>query len=304
MKIYSFDINHPIKINEPISLCLGFFDGVHIGHAKLIEHARRYSYAIGVLSFESSPKNIDLKNEEITPLEFKKSLFEKMGVEYLLLLKVDERMLKTSPDDFIFKVLKIINPQILICGQDFTFGYQGKGTPDLLKKYFDVDIINIRFENNQKISSSSIKQMIKDGQIEHANKLLNRPYSINGVVKHGFGKGRHLGFNTINIEINDDYVMPKYGVYLCKVCVDYQEYYGLANVGVHPTINELDKPIVEVNIFDFDKEIYGFEVKCDFIKFIRSERKFSNIEELKNQVLSDIDEAKKQLKNKTLQIKI
>ena len=302
MQVINLDLNSIVEIKEKLSLCIGFFDGVHLGHLSLINKAQKLENKIGVMSFETTPSAYKT-NGQIMTLNQKIEKFKTLGVDYLFLLKVDQNLLNLSPIEFIQSVLKKINIDTLICGEDFRFGKNRKGDVELLKKYFNVISMPLLTVDGIKVSSTIIKDYISNGQIKSANELLGDVFSISGTIKKGFQKGRELGFKTININFDvTQYVVPKYGVYLVNVKIFDQIYDGLANVGCHPSINKLDKPIIEVNLFDFKQEVDNIEAECHFLEFIRPEHKFETVDELKNQVLSDIKNAKKFIKeNKKLQ---
>ena len=295
MKIIHLNIKNIEEINDDINLCLGFFDGVHLGHLKLIKKAKRCKGKLGVLSFEFSPqggKSLKL----ITPIEDKVKIFEKLGVDYLFLLKVDKDLMDTVYIDFINNCLNKLHPKSLILGEDFTFGKNRVGTRFVLKDLFKCHIIDLEEKHGKKISSSTIRELIEDGKIEIANKLLGRPFSVTNNAQKGFGKGRTLGFNTVNVPFGDEYVVPKFGVYLTSNLINGKWYYGCTNVGVHPTLNELDKPIIEANLLNYDSyEEIKNPVTVKFIKFIRPEKHFKTVEELQKQVLGDIQSLKKSL---------
>lgn len=295
MEVIHFDINNTPKLDEQINLCLGFFDGVHIGHAKLIKAAKLSKGKVGVLSFESRPRP-GSKNRVITKVEDKIEIFKNLGVDYLLLLKVDQELMDTPYLDFINKCLKKINPHILVMGDDFTFGKDRLGTPLVLKAYFKCKVLSLKRIAHKKISSTDIKALIEDGEIETANKLMKREYMITNSPRKGFGKGRELGFNTVNVPIGNEYVVPKYGVYLTNNLINGVWVYGLTNVGVHPTINKLTEPIIEAHLLNYSTyEEIKEPVKVKFIKFIRPEKHFSSVDTLQKQVLGDIARIKKYL---------
>lgn len=291
MKIYRFNYINTPEIFESIALCLGFFDGLHIGHIKLIETAKNSGYQVGVMTFSSSFK----KNSKcITTLEDKISLMEKYGVDHLFIVENTLELSSLSAIDFINFVLKKINPKMLICGTDFHFGHFGKGNPDLLKQYFLTEVVDLLPFKDDKISSSLIRNLISEGQLEIVNSLLNRPYKITSRIINGLGNGSSLLFPTINIDLLD-YVKPKNGVYFVKFIIDDKKYNAIANIGTHPTINELNEPIAEVFVEEkLDLSTNGASI--EILHFHRAEKTFTSIEQLKNQISSDIKEMEKYFK--------
>lgn len=303
MQVINLDLNSIVDVKEKLSLCIGFFDGVHLGHLSLINKAFELKDKVGVMSFESAPNLNKKRNGQIMSLKQKIKKFESLNIDYLFLLKVDQNLLNLSPLEFIQCILKKINIEALICGEDFRFGKDRKGDIKLLKKYFNVISIPLLTHNGVKVSSTIIKEYILNGQIKSANELLSESFVIEGIIKKGYQKGRELGFKTININFDTNiYVVPKHGVYLVKVGIFNKMYYGIANVGCHPSLNKLDVPIIEVNLFDFKQDVNEIEADCYFIDFVRPEHKFATVDELKKQVLGDIEKAKKIIEvNKELQ---
>jgi len=287
-----------LPINESFAtsvIGLGYFDGVHLGHQELIKHISQMSQNKAVLSsiltFSDSIDKVLGKDflGEITPLNHRLKLFEELGIDICYVLEFNEEIAKLSKDDFITEILNKLNIQGCVCGQDYHFGYKGQGDINYLKEYFDVDVVDFKidsFDTSVKISSSTIIKYIKEGRIDVANSLLGKPYKIIGRVIKGLGNGHKIGFPTANIEYGD-YVLPLNGVYAVKINVNNNEYKGLCNIGTHPTIDELNKESLEVYILDFDQDIYDEEVEISFIKRLRDEKHFENVENLKKQLKSD-----------------
>lgn len=292
MKVVTInDVNNLGKYEE-LSLCLGFFDALHKGHLELINKAKEFDLPVGVLTFSKSPRTLLFNKDEeiINTLEMKEKILSDNKVDYLFILELSWDILKMDKEDFINKVLCGLNAKNIICGFDYSFGSKGSGKPEdlIASNKFNVSIISpiVNLEN-VKISSTLVHELIKEGKIEEANEYLTRPYKILGEVKHGFKIGRTISYKTANIELSDLFNMPKNGVYATKVIINNKSYKSMTNVGVHPTINELNKPLIETYIIDFDGDIYLQKVELEFYKYIREEKKFSSIEELKHQLIKD-----------------
>ena len=192
-----------------------------------------------------------------------------------------------SPNQFISFLLNNFNIKEVVIGEDFSFGKDAKGNKLTLLKYnFKVDVVEELKYDNLKIGTSYIIKLLKEGNMILANKLLGYPYQITGVVNNGFHFGKNHNYPTANIDFND-YVVPKYGVYASKVLLDNKEYKAICNVGVHPTINELNKPILEVNLFNFNGNLYNKKISIQLIDFIREEKKFTSTSELYKQINLD-----------------
>lgn len=302
MQIIEIDNLDEIEENKDISLCLGFFDAIHLGHIALINKAKELNTQVAILTFSENPINLikNVKSPIINDLKMKEEILNSLGVDFLYILKIKKEILNLEPNEFINKVLLKIHMENVICGFDYSFGKNKEGTPFILKKYneFNTFIIDkITNANDEKISSTLIQSLIKKGEIELANKYLSRNFKIRGVVVKGFQVGRKILFNTANIDNYENFVLPGCGVYATKIIIDGISYNSMTNIGVHPTINELTKPIIETNIFDFDKDIYNKEVILIFYKKIRDEKKFSSLKELQKTLEDNELEVKKFFNN-------
>ena len=295
MEIYSISDINSFKINiKNLSLVLGFFDGVHIGHAQLISFARANTpkKSLGLLTFDHTLKNT---NDVLLSNKDKVKEMEKLGVDFLFIIKADEKF-KTMPyDKFVDALKNNFSPSKIFCGPDFRFGYNALGDVNYLKaKFGTIYIIDfIKTHNEVKISSSNIKELIRNGNIVEAARLLGRPYKICGKVVYGKQNGRKLGFNTANIETDIDYVMPKRGVYFTKPEVNGKIYPSITNVGVHPSISPLKNILIETHILDFNEDIYGQEIEVYFYEFERDEQNFALLDDLIKRINLDKANAKK-----------
>ena len=293
MKKYEFNINNIPLIKDEISLCLGYFDGIHIGHIELIKKAKESKYKSAILTFNMLGVNFK-RNELITSLADREKVLKELGLDYYFVLDFDESIMKLNPDEFIEKILHKLNVKEVVVGQDYTFAYKKSGNVDYLKnyenKFYDIKVVDDILFNDKKISTTEIISFIKDGKIDIANNLLNRPYKILGKVNKGLSNGKKIDFPTANINLSDKYVLPKNGVYFTYTIVDNVRYKSMTNVGVHPTISKLDKMIVETHIFNFNDNLYDKEIEIEFILYLRDETKFASLNELKEQLKKDKEE--------------
>lgn len=286
--IYYNDISP--KVDE-LSLILGYFDGVHLGHQYLIKEARKYAkYPLAILTFDTPiPTLIDngKSAEVLTSLDDRFKVISKLGVDYYYLFHIDKNFLNLSDEKFV-EILKKLNVKEVFVGTDFRFGKDRKGDINLLKDYFDVTVKDLKTFNDQKISSQNIKDLIKDGDIKTANKLLGRNYQINGTIVSGKGIGHSIGFPTINIKPSDNYCLPRFGVYKTIAYLDNIPRLSITNVGVNPTVKEGNPITIEVHLQNYNNEQFDV-ASVEFIEFVRPEIKFDNLDELKKQIASDVN---------------
>ena len=299
--------NFNIKKNHKKSIILiGNFDGVHLGHQKLFDSAKKHkkkeNLKIGVVTFDPIPKmffNKKLKNYRISNLNQKLSIFKKFKVDFVINKKFDKKFSKIKCNNFISEIIyKKLNPKIIFVSNNFRFGNKREGDVKLLKlleKKYNYKIINppTLKKKNKTISSTLIRKLLTDGKLNLANNYLNRNWSIEGVVKKGRNMGKKIGFPTCNIDI-ENYVIARPGVYAVKVNLlnNNKILKGIANLGYRPTFNQ-KKILLEVNIFNFSGNLYNKKLTVEFIKFIRGEKKFKGIDQLKKQIKLDLKSAKR-----------
>ena len=294
MKIVEFDIKNVPFQEKEISLCLGYFDGVHLGHQSIIKEALNEGYPVGVLSFDNSPSYIlgQRGNQELTSIADKADILEDLGVKFLFIMHFDQSTLNVTKDEFIKEVLMKLGARKIFCGEDYRFGTRGEGNPEYLSKFFEVTTVpTIEFGGN-KVSSSQIRDFISNGDIKSANRFLGRPYEIVGMVVDGKHNGRTIGFPTANVDLDANYVFPREGVYMGYSKIMGRKYKAMISVSTHPTINQLLDPIIEVHLIGLNEDLYGKTIYVDFIDYIRDIITFDSLDELKEQLEIDKDKVK------------
>ena len=298
MEIIQFELGEKLNPVPNLILCLGFFDGVHLGHQALIKKAKKEGYKLGVLSFNQSPAYVlgqKLVDNCITSISDKADLFEELGVDYFYLMDFNRRVMNATKDEFINKVLLAINPYQICCGPDYRYGVRAEGGVNYLKRFFNVKVNDFENIKNNKISSRNIVNLIRQGEMEEVASMLGRPYRLNGTVMDGMHVGRSLDYPTANLKLEYEYVFPKTGVYIGYGYVYGKKYKAIINVGTHPTIDPLAEPLIEVHLLDFSGNLYGKNIFAEFVKFIREEKKFASTDDLKAQLNKDKQKAKKLL---------
>jgi len=283
----------------------GTFDGVHIAHQKilqrLVELARKAGGESVVVTFWPHPRFVLDKNDNslklLSTFEEKTAFIEKMGVDHLVRIEFTQEFSQLSSDEFIRKILvDKIGTKKLIIGYDHRFGKNREGSFEYLaenaQQYgFSVEEIPRQVVDDTAVSSTKIRKALLKGEVETALEFLGRPYSITGKVVAGAQVGKDLGFPTANIQVKEEYkLIPEDGTYAVHVFHQSKQYNGMLNIGYRPTVNGSSKTI-EVNIFNFSKNIYGHQLRVHFIKRIRSEKKFSDLKALKIQLDHDRKEA-------------
>lgn len=283
--------------SEECYIALGYFDGMHLGHLKIIKSciidARRDK-------IESAVLLLDFKGaKSITPIDDKIKILEELGIDTVYLIDFTDELKKTDPKAFVKEILlDRLNAIRTYSGEDYTFGIDRIGDTELLKEMMqesggEAVVLNFELdEEMQKISSSNIKKLILSGEVMSANKDLSRYYSIKSKVIHGKKFGSSVGIPTANLNINTGYITPYQGVYVTKIKIKNRIYKSVTSVGKNLSFNE-DFVSVETNIFDFDEDIYDDTVRLYFIYRIRDMLNFDDKDDLVKQIKSDIDFAKK-----------
>ena len=290
------DINNIEKTTSNNCISIGNFDGMHKGHIELVKEtvriAKENNLVPTVLTFDQMPEEYFKANDFFRLMEMpdKYKVFEKLGVEQVLVIPFDKSFSEINENIFIKEILiEKLSLKYLIVGKDFKFGYKRMGNIELLQKYSELggynllslDLVKI---SSNKISSRDIRILIKNGKIKEANQLLAVPFSLSGKVIHGEKRGRRLGYPTANIEIYKSY--PINGIFLVNILFEDKKLFGLASWGNKPTFSGIDH-VLEVNILDFESDIYGKQLKVIFIDKIRDQIKFDNQDELIEQMNKD-----------------
>lgn len=301
----TIEMNQPIEshYNHPeLALAIGFFDGLHLGHQSVINEMIKVAEQKGlkkaVMTFDPHPSVVlnpeKKRTDYLTPLQEKKNILEKMGIDYLFIVPFTSSFAQMEERTFIQDYFKRNKVKHVIAGFDFTYGKFGKGNMlklDADKDGFEVTAVPKQAIDNEKISTTQIREDLQTGDIKHANAQLGRAYKITGIVVQGEKRGRTIGFPTANVMPNEEFVLPRLGVYAVTLKRESTgiTYQGVCNIGVKPTFHDPEKSQVsiEVNIFDFNESIYGERVEIEWHDFIRPEQKFDGIDALIKQINQD-----------------
>ena len=283
-------------------VALGFFDGIHIGHAALINKAKKTAEIQGsrpaVLTFDRHPDtlikgiNVPLINSPYDRRDIIKRLF---GVKDVIFIHFDEKMMRMPWVEFIDRLVEDFNVSGLVAGYDFQFGYKGEGNTERLKEKsvelgIDCEIVQKVEREGVTVSSTYIRRLLTEGEIERANKFLGHPHVLTDTVCHGHRFGTSMGFPTINMQFTEGVVIPPFGVYATKVHIQGEKRTHLAvtNIGVRPTIGDANWTSTESSILDYSGDLYGRQVRVEFHRMLRAEKKFASIDDLKSQISKDI----------------
>ena len=289
-------------IEEPTVISLGKFDGIHRGHELLLEQLlkkKKEGLATVIFTFDIPPKK-KLEEEDVKVLttnEEKMHMFDTFGIDYLIECPFTQEVMSMEPEDFIRMLVSKLSVKCIVAGEDFCFGHNRRGNYKMLQRYaellsYEAIILPKMKEDARDISSTYVREEIAAGRIEKANKLLGYSYFVSGIVEHGNRLGRTIGFPTINIIPPANKLLPDFGVYITKVTIDGESYQGVTNVGCKPTIEGKNPIGIETYILDFNQDVYGKNACVTFLKKIRNECKFPNIEALSEQMRIDVIKAK------------
>lgn len=298
------------QIEEPTAVTLGKFDGLHRGHELLmrtvLDCKEKYQVASVAFTFDMPPRNRveEIVANVLTTNDEKQYIFEKQGIDYLVECPFTPEVMSMEPKAFIEWIAKALNMKFVVVGDDFRFGYKRSGDYHTLQQYeeeygYKTIVLDKLKDSNRDISSTYVREKIADGNIRKANQLLGYNYFIKSEILHGKKLGRRIGMPTINMILPENKLLPPNGVYVTEVLVDGKTYMGVTNVGCKPTVSEERVVGVETFIDNFNQDLYGEKIVVSFLEFIRPEMKFGSVEELKAQMESDIQVARKYYKNVT-----
>ncbi len=290
---------------DKIVIALGFFDGVHIGHAALLEKTKERAVEIGAapaaLTFDIHPDTLVFKKD--VPLinsaaDREDMIRRRFGIENVVFIHFSEKVMRMDWRVFIEELISELGICHIVVGHDFCFGYKGLGTAERLKEYcaengLGCDIIAPVKIGNNTVSSTYIRTLIRDGKIEEANSYLGHPHVLSDTVRSGYHLGTKMGTPTINMKLPEGVLSPRFGVYATKVYLeDGSEHISVTNVGVRPTVSDENSVSVETYILDFKGNLYNRHARVEFYKFIRPERKFASQTELSEQIKADAETSK------------
>ena len=280
-------------------MALGFFDGIHVGHAALINKIKQRAEETGaepaVLTFDVHPDNLVFKKTVplINSAEDRENILSRcFGIDDVVVIHFNQRVMHMDWQDFIDELIDEMNLRWIVVGHDFCFGYKGLGTAEKLKAYcaergVGCDIIPAVCRDGVVVSSTLIRQLIETGEMEKANEYLGHPHTLTDVIRTGYHLGTKMGTPTINMSFPQGVIIPRHGVYAAMAYIDGQEYMSVTNVGIRPTVSDSGNVNVESFLLDFRGNLYGHRARIDFYKFLRPERKFDDVNELAAQIKSD-----------------
>jgi riboflavin kinase/FMN adenylyltransferase len=298
---YSFE---SVEIESPSAVTIGMFDGMHLGHLKVIqgclEAARQDGLKTCVITFSNHPADYftGKRNELLMPMQEKIVALEALGIDYAVVLPFDSFIVELPAKNFIEdQLIDRMKATKVVLGYDNHFGKNRDGSISFINEHFrdKLEAISIQVAKVEDVivSSSQIKKYLSEGDVLKAKAMLGNYFAISGKVVHGNQNGRKIGFPTANMSLNaDNKFIPQLGVYLCKVHLDAGEYYGLTNMGYRPTLNKDEGIHIETHILGFDEDIYGQKIEIQFMEKIRSEKRFDSFEDLKSQISADLAWAK------------
>ena len=294
------------KLRGPIFLAIGVFDGVHLGHQAVISTSAQHAQAANgtpvVVTFDPHPEKV-LRPEKaphlLTARQHKISLIRALGVRHLLIIAFDKQFAATEPEDFVHELVTHSKPLREICvGHEWSFGKNRRGTLELLGKLgarWNFDVVGIQavtLRNGEIVSSTAIRQAIDAGDLAKAAQMLGRDYTILGTVVRGDDLGKKLGFPTANLSAHSEQFPPN-GVYFADAILEGKTYPGVVNLGYRPTVSsERSERVLEIHLFDFERDIYGENLEVRFIRYLRPEKRFENVDALVHQIERDVQQAR------------
>ena len=297
-----------VKIEEPTVISLGKFDGIHRGHELLMEQLfkkKESGLKTAVFTFDIPPKKSveQTQVKVLTTNKEKLTIFENMGVDYLIECPFTKEVMCMEPEAFIEMLVKQFSVTCIVAGEDFRFGHKRRGDYRMLQEYatvfgYEAIIVKKIQEDERDISSTFVRERIVEGDIEKANHLLGYRYFVTGEVLHGNKIGRTIGIPTINLLPTEEKLLPPCGVYVTEVYIGDKRYDGVTNVGRKPTIEGTYPIGVETHLLDFNSDVYGKEATVEFLHHVRGEQKFESVEALQAQMMNDIAFARTFLQKK------
>ena len=293
------------RLRGPLFLAIGVFDGVHRGHQAVIstsaDHAATSNGTPLVVTFDPHPEKVlrpQAAPHLLSATQHKIALIRALGVEHLLIITFNKQFAATEPEDFVQKLVTHSKPLQEICvGHEWSFGKNRRGNLDLLKKLgakFNFDVVGIPPVkiNGAVVSSTAIREAIEKGDLAKAAEMLGREYTILGTVTRGDNLGKKIGFPTANLSAHSEQFPPN-GVYVAEARIDGELYRGVINLGIRPTVSiGKSERVLEIHLFDFNRDIYGHDVEVRFLKFLRSEKKFQDLDTLVQQIRQDVEQAR------------
>ncbi|MEN1934309.1 bifunctional riboflavin kinase/FAD synthetase [Paenibacillus sp. 102] len=297
-------LTHPHKQNKielpPTVMALGFFDGIHLGHQRVIRTAKQIADERGcrsaVMTFHPHPSVVLGKKEAhveyITPPFIKEKVIASLGIDILYVVKFDESFARLLPQQFVDEYIIGLNVKHVVAGFDYSYGRLGKGTMETLPfhargEFTQTVIEKVEFQE-EKVSSTALRKLIRNGEMEQIPSILGRAYIVEGAVVHGDKRGRQIGFPTANVALSEEYLLPPIGVYAVRLKVHDEWHDGVCNIGYKPTFKEDERKLsIEVHLFHFNEDIYDQVVAVEWHIRIREERKFNGIDELVAQIAKD-----------------
>jgi len=293
-------------LTGPLFLAIGVFDGVHRGHQAVIstsaEHAPSANGTPVVVTFDPHPMKVLRPREAphlLTATQHKIRLIRQLGVQHLLVIKFDKAFAATAPEDFVQQLVTHSRPLREICvGHEWSFGKGRRGNLALLRKLgaqFDFEVVGIpavTLGNGEPVSSTAIRHAVEAGDLAKAAEMLGHQYTILGTVVRGERLGKKIGFPTANLSVHSEQFPPN-GVYFAQATLDGVIYPGVVNLGHRPTVSSgKSERVLEIHLLDFDHEIYGKDVEVRFVRYLRPEQKFENLDALARQIEFDVQQAR------------
>ncbi|GMA70616.1 riboflavin biosynthesis protein [Leuconostoc litchii] len=307
-------LHYPIvNFKKPVQqvVAMGFFDGVHLGHqavlARAKQEAEKRGVPLAVLTYDPHPivafQKLNQPLRYLTPLEQKVSIMSRLGVDKVYVMRFTSKLSKLKGQSFVDEVLMHLNPLTVVAGFDHLYGANGTNSDmsHLLvyaKERFGVITVPELDDLNQKISSSTIRKYLDNGNVDMVTKQLGHPHATTGTVVHGEARGRELGYPTANIQTPENEWLPGIGIYAVKIQINNQWYLGMASIGRNVTFGEARPITVEINILDFKEEIYGEAVQVEWYHYLRGEVKFNGVQSLINQLKLDAEDTHRYFNDK------